>query len=273
MKKIMVSVAPVSAGDKNIQPEKIADDVYRCYLAGAAMVHLHARNEHGALTPNLTILKRTVDLIRENCDIVVEISTGGVSDLTIEERCQPCYAPWVEANSLNVGSVNLGDSVYCNPIKDVRFCVKQIFDNNKIAETELFEVGMANTLRELDEAYHFPRPMLIALVMGHDGEMPATRAGLDHLVSGVYDNFYKDDVIWGYTEAHRKNWELMEYALETGAGSVRIGFEDSDYLSPENRVDHNYMLIEKAAEIIRSKEMETMSPDEARTMLGITKKL
>ena len=48
---------------------------------------------------------------------------------------------------------------------------------------------------------------------------------------------------------------------------------DLDYLSPENRVDHNYMLIEKAAEIIRSKEMETMSPDEARTMLGITKKL
>ncbi|MDD2354849.1 MAG: 3-keto-5-aminohexanoate cleavage protein [Lachnospiraceae bacterium] len=273
MKKILVSVAPVSAGDKNIQPDRIADDVFRCYRAGAAMVHLHARDEHGTLTPDLTVLKRTVDLIREKCDIVIEISTGGVSDLTIEERCQPCFVPWVEANSLNVGSVNLGESVYCNPIKDVRFCVQQIIGNKKIAETELFEVGMANTLRELDEVYHFPKPMLIALVMGHDGEMPATRAGLDHLVSGVLDNFRKDDVIWGYTEAHRKNWNLMEYALEKGAGSVRIGFEDSDYLSPEKRVDHNYMLIEKAAEIIRSKGMDTMSPDEARKLLGITRNL
>ncbi len=269
MKKIMISVAPVSAADTHIDPVAIANDVYECYKRGAAMVHLHVRDAHGALTPDLTLLEETVRLIREKCDIIVEISTGGVSNLTIEERCQPCYVDWAEANSLNVGSTNLGDAVYINPIKDVRFCVQQILENHKLAETELFEVGMANTLRELDEQFHFPRPLLIALVVGHPGEMPPTEAGFQHLIDGVYDNFAKEDVIWGYTEAHRKDWELMKIALRKGAGSVRIGFEDSDYLDPQTRVQNNYELIAKAAELIRAEGMEPMTPAEARAMLHI----
>ncbi|MCR5716819.1 MAG: 3-keto-5-aminohexanoate cleavage protein [Lachnospiraceae bacterium] len=269
MKKIMISVAPVSAADTHIDPVAIANDVYECYRAGAAMVHLHVRDAHGALTPDLALTQETVRLIKEKCDIIIEISTGGVSNLTIEERCQPCYADWAEANSLNVGSTNLGDAVYINPIKDVRFCVQQILDNHKLAETELFEVGMANTLRELDEQFHFPRPLLIALVVGHPGEMPATQAGFQHLIDGVYDNFKKEDVIWGYTEAHRTDWELMKQALHMGASTVRIGFEDSDYIAPDRCVAHNYELIAEAAKIIREQGMEPMSASEARAMLHI----
>lgn len=269
MKKILVSVAPVSAADKNIDPEKIAEDVFECWKNGAAMVHLHARDQFGNLTPDLTVLEKTVKLIKDRCDIIVEISTGGVSDLTIEERCQPCYVKWADANSLNVGSVNLGDSVYKNPISDVRFCVKKILENHKLPETELFEVGMANTLRELDEQFGFQRPMLIALVVGHDGEMPATARGLDHLISGVYDNFRQSDVLWGYTQAYRKDWELMEYALDRGASSVRIGFEDSAYISKDTIVDKNYYLIEKVKDILQKKNMMPMLPAEARLMLHI----
>ena len=145
MKKIMISVAPVAATDILINPRAIARDVYECYKNGASMVHLHCRDLNGNLTPDLSLLEETVAYIREMCDIVVEISTGGVSNLTIEERVQPCYPSWVEANSLNVGSVNLGTSVYQNPIKDVEYCVKTIMDNKKIPETEVFELGMINT--------------------------------------------------------------------------------------------------------------------------------
>ena len=116
MKKIMISVAPVAATDILINPRAIARDVYECYKNGASMVHLHCRDLNGNLTPDLSLLEETVAYIREMCDIVVEISTGGVSNLTIEERVQPCYPSWVEANSLNVGSVNLGTSVYQNPM-------------------------------------------------------------------------------------------------------------------------------------------------------------
>ena len=110
MKKIMISVAPVAATDILINPRAIARDVYECYKNGASMVHLHCRDLNGNLTPDLSLLEETVAYIREMCDIVVEISTGGVSNLTIEERVQPCYPSWVEANSLNVGSGNLGTS-------------------------------------------------------------------------------------------------------------------------------------------------------------------
>ncbi len=269
MRKVMLSVAPVAATDSLINPRAIARDVTECCKNGAAMVHLHVRDINGRLTPDLSLLEETVRYIRAGSDIIIEISTGGVSKLTIEERCQPCYAPWVECTSLNVGSVNLGDAVYENPIRDVRYCVQQILENKKIPETELFEVGMANTLRELDGMFHFPKPMLIALVFGHPGEMPATPAGLKHMIDGLYDNFPREDVIWGYTEAHRTGWDMVKTALDMGAATLRIGFEDSDYLSPGCRVDHNAVLIAKAADIIKSKGMMPMTPAEARAMLGI----
>ena len=83
-KRIMISVA---ATDILINPRAIARDGYECYKHGAAMVHLHCRDLNGRLTPDLSLLQETVAYIREMCDIVVEISTGGVSNLTIEERC------------------------------------------------------------------------------------------------------------------------------------------------------------------------------------------
>jgi 3-keto-5-aminohexanoate cleavage enzyme len=269
MRKVLISVAPVAATDSLINPRAIARDVTECYKHGAAMVHLHVRDLNGNLTPDLSLLEETVRYIRAESDIVVEISTGGVSNLTIEERVQPCYSPLVECTSLNVGSVNLGDAVYENPIKDVRYCVQQILENKKVPETELFEVGMANTLRELDEMFHFPKPMLIALVFGHPGEMPATVAGLKHMIEGLYDNFRKEDVIWGYTEAHRTDWEMVKTALDMGAGSIRIGFEDSDYIAPGQRVDNNAVLIEKVADIVKSKGLIPMTPAEARVLLGL----
>lgn len=269
MRKVMLSVAPVAAGDSLNNPKAIARDVLDCYKNGAAMVHLHCRDLNGNLTPDLTLLQETVAYIREDSDIVVEISTGGVSNLTIEERCQPCYPDWIECNSLNVGSVNLGEAVYENPIKDVRYCVQQIVENKKCPETELFEVGMANTLRELDEMFHIPKPLLIALVFGHPGEMPATPAALKHMIQGLHDNFPADQFVWGYTEAHRTDWDMVSLALDMGAGSVRIGFEDSDYIAPGVRVDNNAALIAKAADIVKSKGMLPMTPSEVRTMLGI----
>ena len=89
--KILISVAPVSAADKEIDPVRIANDVIACAKAGAAMVHLHVRDRQGNLTPDLSVLKEIVERIREKSDIVIQASTGGVSDLTIEERCAPLY--------------------------------------------------------------------------------------------------------------------------------------------------------------------------------------
>lgn len=270
MKKIMISVAPVAATDVLINPRAIARDVYECYKNGASMVHLHCRDLNGRLTPDLSLLEETVQYIRALCDIVVEISTGGVSNLTIEERCQPCYPKWIEANSLNVGSVNLGAAVYQNPIKDVEYCVQRIIENKKVPEIEVFELGMINTVRELDEKFHFASPILFALVFGHGGEMPSTVPALRHMIDALSENFPgRDDILWGYTQAHREDWEMVKTALDMGASAVRIGFEDSDMIAPGVHVDNNAVLIAEVADIVKSKGMMPMTPAEARAMLGI----
>ncbi len=265
----MLCVAPVAASDSLNNPKAIARDVTDCYKNGASMVHLHCRDLNGNLTPDLNLLQETVEYIREQSDIVIEISTGGVSNLTIEERCQPCYPSWVECNSLNVGSVNLGEAVYQNPIKDVRYCVQKILENKKVPETEVFEIGMINTLRELDERYHIPRPLLVALVFGHPGEMPATVPALKQMIQGLHDNFAPGDFLWGYTHAHREDWKMCDIALDLGASSLRIGFEDSDYIAPGVRVDTNAALIAKAADLVKSKGMMPMTSAELRSILGI----
>ena len=86
MKKVLISVAPVSAADILNNPIAIAKDVIACSKAGASMVHLHVRDLNGQLTPDLSLVKETVEYIKSGCDIVIQISTGGVSNLTIEER-------------------------------------------------------------------------------------------------------------------------------------------------------------------------------------------
>ncbi len=269
MKKIMVSAAPVSAADTEIIPAKIAEDVYECYKLGASMVHLHVRDAHGRLTPDLSLLKETVELIKAKCDIVIEISTGGVSELSIEDRCAPCYPDYVEANSLNVGSVNLGRAVYCNPIDDVEYCVQRILENNKRPEIEVFELGMINTVRELDEKFGFVKPILFALVFGHGGEMPATPEALRHMVEYLYECFPKENVLWGYTQAGRKDWTMMKHALEEGASSIRIGFEDSAYIDPDHIADSNAPVVAAGVDLVRSLGMAPMTPAEVRQMLKI----
>ncbi len=270
MDKILISVAPVAATATENDPRRIAREVAECCRAGAGMVHLHCRDAQGRLTADTALLEQTVREIKALCPIVIEISTGGVSGLTIQQRCQPCYPDWVECNSLNVGSVNLGESVYQNPIGDVRYCVRQILENCKIPEIEVFEIGMLNTARVLSQEFAFTKPILFALVLGHFGAMPATEAALRAMIDGVYENFPdRGTVLWGITQAHRRDWALIETALTLGASSVRIGFEDSAYVDPDTVAASNVALVEKCAAVVQAGGKTPATPDEIRRMLSI----
>jgi len=270
MKKVMISVAPVSAEDTCIDPEKIAEDVIHCYHEGASMVHLHVRDRKGKLTSDMTVLEETIRKIKAETDIVIEVSTGGVSDLTIQERCRPCFSSLVEATSLNVGSVNLGKAVYRNPADDVRYCAEQIVKQGKRPEIEVFELGMIHTSRQLAEEFDMIRPILFALVFGHEGEMPPTKDALEHMMQYLYQNFSKEEAFWGYTQANRKNWNMIRTALDYGAVSLRIGFEDSDCLETGLHARTNAELVRKAVALLHEKKMEPMTPAEVRTMMNIS---
>ncbi|MFV0361646.1 MAG: 3-keto-5-aminohexanoate cleavage protein [Suipraeoptans sp.] len=262
--KVMISVVPVAATDKNINPEKIANDVYNCYKEGAAMVHLHVRNKNGSLTRDMDVFTETVELIKEKCDIIIEASTGGVSDLTISERCAPIYYDKVETCSLNVGSTNLGDFVYKNPIPEVKYCVEKLIENKKKPEVEVFEIGHINMMMELQEMYNIPSPILYTIVLGHPGEAPATPKSLMAMV-----NFIPNDAIWGITHAYRRDFGIIAAALGLGAKTVRIGFEDSNYINPQKTIHENAPLVEKTANLIKAMDKEVMTSEEARAYFSI----
>lgn len=262
--KVLISVAPVRATDKIVDPKKIAEDVICCAQAGAAMVHMHVRDSRGHLTTDTSILQETVERIREKSDIIIQASTGGVSDLTIQERCVPLYCDWVEACSLNVGSTNLGDSVYGNPIPDVKYCVQEIIKTGKTPEIEVFEIGHTHMVQELRREFSMKNPVLLSVVLGHPGEAPATPEALMTMVQ-----FLPKDVIWGITHARRKDFGLIAGALGLGARTVRIGFEDSDYLNATEQVGENLPLVEKTVRLIKAMDKEPMTPAEARKFLNI----
>lgn len=264
MDKVLISVAPVAATDDKIDPIKIANDVINCARAGAAMVHLHVRDSKGNLTTDMAVLNETLRLIREKSDIIIQVSTGGVSNLTIEERCAPLYNDYVEACSLNVGSTNLGDSVYINPIKDVEYCVRELLKMNKTPEVEAFEIGHIYAAKELMAKYEFKDPVLFTIVLGHKGEAPAIPEALAAMIPLI-----PKEALWGITQANRKDFSLIAAALGLGASTIRIGFEDSRYLDKETIVDSNLPLVEKTVRLLKAMDKKPLTPNEAREKFNI----
>ncbi len=264
MDKVLISVAPVSASDTHIDPKKIAEDVIACEKAGAGMVHLHVRDVQGRLTPNMDVFRETIERIREKSNIVIEASTGGVSNLTIQERCAPLYYDKVECASLNVGSVNLGTAVYQNPIDEVRFCVQEIIKNKKTPEVEVFELGMIHTTVQLYQEFSIPDPLLFSIVLGHEGAAPATIEALVAMRS-----FIPGNMLWGITHAHRVNNDIICAAVGMGAKTIRVGFEDSNYIDAGIQSETNAPIVAHFAKLLESMGKSPMTPDEARETFRI----
>lgn len=264
MRKVIISVAPTSAASTRIDPDAIAEDVIQSEKAGASMVHMHVRNAHGELTEDLTTYKQIVQKITAQSKIVIQASTGGVSNLTIEQRCAPLYYDKVETVSLNVGSANLGEAVYRNPIQDVKYCVKKIIENHKFPEIEVFELGMIHTVLQLDKEFGLKRPILFDIVLGNEGAAPATIDALCAMRS-----FLPRDALWGITHAGRKDDSIIAAAIAMGASLVRIGFEDSDVLSGNIKAKNNAELVKKVADIIRAIGLEVAAPSDVRELFRL----
>src|SRR5262245_38701668 len=127
--EIMIALAPVP-GEK--QEEKypgaldVADETIRCEAAGAAIVHLHARDENLLQSVDPTLFAEQLRSIREACPIIIEGSTGGAPEHTLDQRCATFTVPEVEMGSLNLGSINMFDGVYQNRYQDICFYSRKL---------------------------------------------------------------------------------------------------------------------------------------------------
>jgi 3-keto-5-aminohexanoate cleavage enzyme len=264
MKKVIISVAPV-AGPEPLIPEVLAEDVAKCIDLGAGMCHLHSKTREGKLTPDISVISEAFNQIKDKRDVVVQVSTGGISEMDIVERCYPLDYPKAESASLNGGSTNLGEAVYRNSFDDIRYCAKICYEKKILPEIEVFDIGMLHNIQIVRKEQPFRDPVLFNLVFGHMGGMQPTIEALT-----AFRSFVPKDCLWGVTHFGRDNWSFLAAAIAMGATVVRIGFEDSRWLSEVQKADYNYQLVDKLAHLIRAMDLEPASPTEARKMLNIT---
>ncbi len=265
MNKVIISLAPVSAADTRVIPSEVAAEVVRAEKLGAAMVHLHVRDKTGKLTPDVSDFEDTIRPIRQGSNLIIQASTGGVSAMNMEQRCAPLFkCPLVEMTSLNGGSTNLGDLVYANSLPDTLYCAKVAVEKKIVPEIEVFELGMIHAMMEMDAQVGFSQPILFNTVFGHRGTMPATIDALVH-----FRHFVPPGALWGVTHFGRQGFAFLAAAIGMGADLVRIGFEDSKFLGPDQRAEDNLQLVEKLVALIRSMDREVATPDEARKIMNI----
>ncbi|MBN2221791.1 MAG: 3-keto-5-aminohexanoate cleavage protein, partial [Vallitaleaceae bacterium] len=240
-RKVIISLAPVKAG-VCIDYEKLAEDVAACVRLGATVCHLHARSEDGSLSPDDSYMRKCFEAILEKEEVIVQASTGGVSDMTIQERCNPLNYKKVESASLNGGSTNLGSLLYKNTLEEIVFCAKQTYERGILPEIEVFDIGMIQnilTIQKNKEA-EFKNPLMFNLVFGHRGGMQATMESLIAM-----RQFVPQNALWGVTHYGRDNWHFLAAAIAMGASLVRIGFEDSDYLDEQRTAATNVDVVKR----------------------------
>ncbi|MBQ8554556.1 MAG: 3-keto-5-aminohexanoate cleavage protein [Clostridia bacterium] len=261
-RKVIISLAPVAAGTP-VDKIALAEDVRLSVEKGAGMCHLHCRMPDGSLTPDTTDFIATFEEILARTDVLVQASTGGVSSMSIQERCNPLDYWRVESASLNGGSTNLNGAVYINTDADIDYCAMRSYERGIIPEVEVFDIGMIYNVERSAQKQPYRRPIFYNLVFGHKGGMQPDITCLQAFRSAV-----PQDARWGVTHYGRDNWEFLAAAIAMGASVVRIGFEDSAYLADGVKAQYNHQLVERLVTLIRAMGLEPATPDEARRMMG-----
>ncbi len=271
-RKIIIAVAPVGRSVappaiNPLTPKQVADAVIRCARAGAGMVHLHVRDAKGVQTEDIGTYSKTLDLIRKSSDIVVQGSTGGLTSLSLEERCVALNDPRTEVASLNMGSVNFGEDVYINRLPDIRYWAKRMRQTNTVPEMEIFDSGMLPAAQALIAEGAIKPPYSICFCVGFRWTLAPDPTSLFFMTSLAHAK-----VPWGIVHDGMTDLSLLAVAIGLGASLVRVGFEDSTCWAPGRAVKRNVTLVEKLAELVRLLGREVATPAEAREILGIRRR-
>ncbi|MDO4671597.1 3-keto-5-aminohexanoate cleavage protein [Falsiporphyromonas endometrii] len=244
--------------------EEIVREAKSAYDAGAAVVHVHVREDDGTPTQSKDRFKVCMDAIREACpDVILIPSTGGAVGMTAEERLQPTEL-FPEMATLDCGTCNFGDDVFENNMPMLREFGKRMIANNIKPEYECFEMGHLDTALMMKKKGQLPEgPMQFNFVLGVPGCTPATTENLVWLVKSL-----PADATWTATGIGRHAYTLAAPTIVMG-GNVRVGFEDGLYLSRGVLAKSNGELVEKVVRIANELGRPIASPEEARQILSL----
>lgn len=276
-----------------ITPKQIIEDAVKSAEAGAALLHVHARNpENGMPTPDIDVYQEVLTGIKAQTDAVICISTSGSMGMTTERRALPIIDFKPEIASLNFGSMNFSvfymaerlqewkyqwerlamltseDYIYPNTFKTLREFLSIFAANNTKPEIEIYDLGMINNLAFMIQRGHIKPPVHLQFVTGALGGVPSTVDSLVMLYNAAKDALGKDNFTWSALGAGRFQMSICCVALAMG-GNVRVGLEDSLYISKGELARSSADQVAKIVRIMKELSLEPATPDEARKILGL----
>ena len=255
------------------QPHEIARAARECYDAGAAIVHVHARDEQGRPCGTREKFAEILAAVRGACpEIVVNLSTGGGSNLTIEERVS-CLDADPEMATLNMGTLmrqsgpNAGEP-FRNMTADIEAWAAKMKALRIKPEMECYAQSMYRDVHNLIAKRLVEPPYYVNFVLGmmHQGAIEATPDTLYSMYQFLPEHSYFNTTATGAAEL-----PLTTMGMVMG-GCARVGLEDNIYYRKGELATSNAQLVERTVRIARELTLQPATPDEARAILGVTRK-
>jgi 3-keto-5-aminohexanoate cleavage enzyme len=236
-----------------------------CAALGASLIHVHIRDTDHQPTLDPTRLRDTVQALREQTDLIVQLSTGGSVHDPLEQRLRVLDAE-PDSCSLTCGTTNFGNDVFSNPYPFMEQLYQQAQEREVVPEFELFDLGHVASMKRLIDTYGLPYGgrVHVDFVTGVPGGMPGTTAAL---VAGV-QALPPEVTSWSATGIGRTHLSIMAAALSMG-GHLRVGMEDTLTFARRVPVRDNAQLVERAAELTRTMQRPPLTTEEARSLLAI----
>lgn len=255
------------------QPEEIAQAALECHNAGAAIVHIHARDEKGEPTGTKDKFEEILAAVRDKCkEIIVQFSTGGGANLTIEERVR-CLDARPESASLNMGTLMrqtgaFAGTPFSNMTKDIEAWATKMRALDIKPEMECYSQSMYRDVNNLIKKELLKPPYYVNIVLGmtYQGAIEATPENLNSMIE-----FLPPECYFNCCATSVAQLPVTTMAMIRG-GAIRVGLEDNIYYSKGVLAKSNAQLVERSARIARELNIEPASPDEARQILGIGKR-
>ncbi|HZJ98741.1 MAG TPA: 3-keto-5-aminohexanoate cleavage protein [Tissierellaceae bacterium] len=246
-----------------ITTDEIVEDIIKCRRAGAAVAHIHVRDENGQTTSDRKLFKEVLDKLEEkNCDIITQLSTGARGgENTIEWRGQMLDLN-AEMASLATGSSNFISQVNANSFKLIGELADKMYANNIKPEIEAFDLGMIDNAKYLLREGVLKAPLQFNLVMNVRGSVAGTPRNLLHMVESL-----PKGSTFTVSGIGPSQLPMLTMSIILG-GHTRTGLEDT-VLYDKGILASNVMLVERVVRIAGELGREIATPDEARKIMGM----
>jgi uncharacterized protein (DUF849 family) len=276
-----------------LTPDEIAQQSIEAAEAGAAIIHLHARDPRdGKPTPDPNVFMQFLPRIKQSCDAVINITTGGGHGMTLQERLAAPLRAQPEVCSLNMGSMNFGlfpmldrykewkydwepkhlensrDFIFRNTFKDIEEVLKALGEGcGTKFEFECYDVGHLYTLAHFLDRKLVKPPLFVQTIFGILGGIGADPENLAHM-KRIADKLFGDQYAWSVLAAGRHQLPFVTMAAVMG-GNVRVGLEDSIYVGKGQLAKSNADQVRRIRSILENLSLEVASATEAREILKL----